>query len=167
MKERTSKGVSRKANADPITGESGAHPVGVGVGSAGGATVGAVVGSLAGPVGTAVGAAVGGVAGGLTGKSLAEDVNPTVEDAYWRENFAARPYVPSGTAYEAFGPAYRFGWEGSNRYGELDWEQAEPKLREDWRRSGGESVMRWEKASPAVRDAWRRIRPDAGTEENV
>ena len=60
------------ASRDPMTGEAGAHPLGVGIGSAGGAMVGAVVGSVAGPVGTALGAAIGGVAGGLTGKGLAE-----------------------------------------------------------------------------------------------
>ena len=167
MKQRASKQASRKANADPITGENGAHPVGVGIGSAGGATVGAVIGSMAGPVGTAVGAAVGGVAGGLTGKELAEDVNPTAEDAYWREHYAARVYVPSGVPYERYRAAYRFGWEGSGRYGELDWEHAEPRLHEDWRKAGGESVLEWPKASPAVHDAWRRVRPGTERSENT
>jgi hypothetical protein len=152
------------ANRDPLTGEAGAHPVGVGFGSAGGATVGAVVGSLAGPVGTAVGAAVGGVAGGLSGKELAEEANPTVEDGYWREHYAAQPYVAPDTPYSAYQPAYRFGWEGRGRYGELDWEGAEPRLRADWQRSGGESVLGWDKARPAVRDAWKRLDDDYSDE---
>jgi hypothetical protein len=159
---------NRDANLDPISGEAGAHPVGVGIGSAGGATIGAVVGSVAGPVGTALGAAIGGVAGGLTGKGLAEGANPTVEDAYWRENYASRPYVTSGARYEAYEPAYRFGWEGRGRYGELNWENAEPRLREDWRRAGGESRLEWDRARPAVRDAWDRIRDDADySKENI
>jgi hypothetical protein len=156
------------ANRDPMTGEPGAHPVGVGIGSAGGATIGAVVGSIAGPVGTAVGAAIGGVAGGLTGKGLAEGANPTVEDAFWREHYGSRPYVQPGTQYEAYQPAYRFGWEGRGRYGELNWEKAEPRLREDWRRAGGETRLQWERASPAVKDAWDRIRDDADySKENI
>ncbi len=154
--------VKPDSNPDPITGEKGAHPVGVGVGSAGGATVGAVVGSLGGPIGTAVGAAVGGIAGALSGKELAEEVNPTVEDAYWRENYATRPYVTPDSPYSAYQPAYRFGWEGRGRYATLGWEGAEPRLHADWKRSGGESVLGWEKASPAVRDAWQRLDDDHG-----
>jgi len=153
---------------DPISGEPGAHPVGVGIGSAGGAAIGAVVGSVAGPVGTAVGATIGGVAGGLTGKGLAEGANPTVEDAYWRQHYGTRPYVQPGTRYETYEPAYRFGWEGKGRYGELNWEKAEPRLREDWRRAGGETRLQWDIARLAVRDAWERVREDADySRENI
>jgi hypothetical protein len=92
--------------------------------------------------------------------------DPTVEDTYWREHYASRPYVKPGTEYEAYQPAYRFGWESRGRYGELNWEKAEPRLREDWRRA--ESPLDWEKASPAVRDAWDRLRDDADySKENV
>ena len=160
MNERINKD-EPDANRDPLTGAPGAHPVGVGVGSAGGAAIGAVVGSIAGPVGTAVGAAIGGVAGGLTGKGLAEGANPTVEDSYWREHYTTRPYVKTGTPYDAYRPAYQFGWESRGRYGELNWATAEPRLRQDWNRSGGGSRLGWDEASPAVRDAWDRIREDA------
>lgn len=49
-------------------------------------------------VGTDIGAAVGAVAGGpagggLGGKGVAEVIDPTREDAYWRENYSDRPYV--------------------------------------------------------------------------
>ena len=147
------------ANRDPMTGEPGAHPVGVGVGSAGGAVVGAALGSLAGPVGTAVGAAIGGVTGGLTGKGVAEKVNPTVEDTYWREHFASRPYVKPGAKYHEYQAAYRFGWESHGRYGELNWEKAEPRMRDDWQHTGDTGVD-WAKASPAAKDAWNRVRGD-------
>src|SRR4051794_32509382 len=54
----------RDSNQDPITGEPGAHPVGVGVGTAaGGAAAGALGGAAAGPVGAVVGAVAGGLAG--------------------------------------------------------------------------------------------------------
>ena len=67
-------------NRDPITGASGAHPVGVGLGAAvGGIAAGAAAGTLAaGPIGTVVGAAAGAVAGGLGGKAVAEHFDPTV-----------------------------------------------------------------------------------------
>ena len=59
------------ANPDPITGEKGAHPIGVGIGTAaGGAAAGAAAGMAAGPVGAVAGAVVGGIAGGLAGKTL-------------------------------------------------------------------------------------------------
>src|SRR6185295_15488728 len=104
------------ANRDPITNAPGAHPIGVGVGATGGAAAGAAIGSVAGPVGTAVGAIVGGVAGGLAGKGAAESVNPTVEDAYWRQNYSSRPYIDKGADYEAYRPAYRYGWESYDRH---------------------------------------------------
>ena len=76
------------ANRDPLTGAPGAHPVGTGAGAvAGGMAAGAAVGTVAGPVGTAVGAAVGAIVGGLAGKGIAEQIDPTVEDAYWRDNY--------------------------------------------------------------------------------
>src|SRR5688572_18850202 len=85
---------TRDSNPDPITGEPGAHPVGVAGGGTGGALAGAAIGgAVGGPVGAAVGGAIGAVAGGLGGKAAAEAVNPTQEDAYWRSNYASRPYV--------------------------------------------------------------------------
>src|SRR4030095_16116550 len=74
-------------NRDPITDEPGAHPVGTGVGTAGGAVAGAAAGSLGGPIGAAIGGVVGAVVGGLAGKAAAEAVNPTAEEAHWRENY--------------------------------------------------------------------------------
>ncbi len=68
---------ARLRNEDPITGESGAHPVGVGVGTAlGSAATGAAAGMVAGPVGTVAGAVIGGIVGGLAGKGVAENIDP-------------------------------------------------------------------------------------------
>lgn len=81
-------------HADPISGAPGSHPVGTGVGAAaGGAAAGAAIGAIAGPVGALVGVAVGAVVGGLAGKGVAEMVEPTAEEAYWRENYVGRPRV--------------------------------------------------------------------------
>ena len=82
-----------RLNADPITGEPGAHPVGTGLGAVGGAATGATVGALGGPVGAVVGGAVGAVVGGLAGKGAAEVVNPTEEEAYWRANSLNTGYM--------------------------------------------------------------------------
>src|SRR3954452_19187752 len=84
-----------EANHDKV------HPVGSGVGAAAGAATGAAVGTaVAGPVGALVGAAVGAIAGGLVGHGIAEGVNPTEEDAYWRDNYRNRPYVSADRTYD-------------------------------------------------------------------
>lgn len=99
------------ANRDPLTNEPGAHPVGTGVGAAvGGAAAGAAAGAFGGPVGAAVGGVAGAVAGGLAGKAAAEAVNPTEEDAYWRESYQREPYYVGGRTYDQYRPAYELGW---------------------------------------------------------
>jgi hypothetical protein len=144
------------ANRDPLSGEPGAHPVGVGVGAtAGGLAAGAAVGTVAGPVGTAIGAAVGAIAGGLAGKGVAESVDPTLEDAYWRANYASRDYVSSGRSYDDYGPAYGYG---VSRYESgRSFEDVEPELAEGWMGVRGSSSLGWGEASPAARDAWDRL----------
>jgi phage tail tape-measure protein len=88
------------ANPDPITGAPGSHPVGTGVGAAGGAAAGAAIGAAGGPVGAGIGIAAGAIIGGLAGKAVAERVDPTVEDRYWRENHPNRPYAERDVPYE-------------------------------------------------------------------
>jgi hypothetical protein len=148
---------AERENRDPITGARGAHPVGVGVGAtAGGVATGAAVGSVAGPVGTMIGAAVGAIAGGLIGKGAAEMVDPTVEEAYWREEYATRPYARPDTSYADYAPAYRYGAESYNRHWRRGWSEAEADLARDWEGSRGDSRLAWDDARDAVRDAWDR-----------
>ena len=147
-----------EANRDPISGAPGAHPVGTGLGAAaGGVAAGAVAGSVAGPVGTVVGAVVGAVTGGLAGKGIAEMIDPTAEEAYWRENYSSRPYVASGSTYDDYGPAYRYGVDNYRRFEGGTFEQAEPELMRDWERAKGTSKLTWDNAKHATRDAWQRI----------
>lgn len=147
------------ANRDPITGTPGAHPVGTGVGAAvGGAVAGAATGTVAGPVGTVVGAAVGAVLGGLAGKSVAERIDPTVEDAYWRDNYSRRPYVESGTSYDDYGPAYGYGVsEFARDPDRRSFDEVEPELGRNWESRRGESALDWDRAKHATRDAWQRL----------
>lgn len=151
---------SDDANRDPITKTPGAHPVGVGLGTAGaGAAAGAIGGAVGGPVGAVVGAVAGGVAGGLAGKAAAEAVNPTVEDTYWRENYISRPYVDRTESYETLQPAYRYGWEnyGRSRDQYSSFDEAEPDLARGWDKARGKSSLTWERAKAATRDAWDRL----------
>ena len=142
-------------NRDPITGTPGAHPVGTGAGAAGGGVAGALAGALAGPVGAAVGLVAGAVIGGLGGKAVAEGVNPTQEDAYWRENFADQEYVDVGRSYDDYRPAYEMGW--SSRAQSNDFDAVEPTLASEWERRRGASDLRWDQARPATRAAWQRV----------
>jgi hypothetical protein len=152
------KAADKDANRDPITGQPGAHPVGTGLGAAaGGAAAGAAVGSVAGPVGTAAGIVAGAVVGGLAGKGIAEKIDPTVEDAYWRENYRTRPYVTANEPYENYQPAYRTGYEGRCKYVGKTYDQAEGDLRRDYETCRGANCPGWDKAKLATRDAWDRI----------
>jgi phage tail tape-measure protein len=149
---------SASENRDPISGEKGSHPVGTGLGAAAtGAAAGAAGGAMAGPVGAAVGAVVGAVAGGLAGKGIAESVNPTAETEYWRSNYKSRPYVESGHEFEAYEPAYRYGWESRVEHSDKDFEQVESDLGRSWDKARGQSKLTWDKARPATRDAWDRL----------
>lgn len=149
----------RHPNRDPITGEPGSHPYGVGTGTAVGATAGALAGAAGGPIGAAAGAIVGGIAGGLTGKVAAEAVNPTVEDIYWRKNFSTRDYVRRGSPYEVYERAYRVGYEGFAKYGHhgRTYEEVEDNLRSDYEALADQTELGWDEARGAVQDAWQRV----------
>ena len=150
----------RDDNRDPITGAPGSHPVGVGIGAAGAGAAGAAIGSVAGPIGTAVGAVVGAVAGGLAGKGVAEAVNPTAEESYWRENYTTRPYVTSGESYsydEDYAPAYRYGWESRTQHAGRRYDDVETDLERGWDQAKGKSRLSWDRAKYATRDAWHRV----------
>jgi hypothetical protein len=149
---------SKDANPDPITGEPGAHPVGAGAGAAiGGAAAGAAAGAVAGPVGAVAGAAIGGIAGGYAGKAIEESIDPTAEDAYWRENFSNQDYIEDGSDYETYRPAYQYGWESRGQFAGRRFDDVEPELQRNWPRKRGQSTMAWEQAKRATRDAWDHV----------
>ena len=145
----------RDLNRDPITDAPGSHPVGTGVGATGGAVAGATVGVIGGPIGMAVGGVVGAVVGGLAGRAAAEAVNPTVEEAYWRNNYSREPYYESGREFDEYGPAYRLGVTGRTR--SADWNQAETTMASEWETARGGSSLSWPQAKNASRAAWDRV----------
>jgi len=112
---------------------------------------------VAGPVGAAVGTVVGAVAGGLAGKGIAESLDPTAEDAYWRENYSSRPYADRSSDYESFRPAYYYGWESRSLHAGKSWDEVAPDLEKGWEKARGNSNLEWSRASHATRDAWDRI----------
>ena len=142
------------------------HPVATGVGAVvggaaggvmGGAAAGAAVGGVTGPVGAAIGAAVGAVAGGLMGRGAGKALNPAAEDTYWRENYTSRPYVASGSTYDDYGPAYRYGVDAYQKYPNRDFDDLDVDLSRDWNTARGTSSLEWDRAKHASRDAWHRV----------
>lgn len=145
-------------NLDPITGTPGAHPIGTALGAAlGGAAAGAAAGTVAGPIGTVIGAAAGAIVGGLAGKGVAESVDPTIEDAYWRDNYSTRPYVDKGSSYDDYGPAYGYGVSSFSRYQGRSFAETESDLSRDWDGAKGKSSLSWDRAKNATQDAWNRV----------
>lgn len=157
--------VRNDLNADPITGQPGAHPIGTGIGATGGAATGAALGVIAGPVGIVVGSAIGAVVGGLAGKSVAESINPTEQARYWREKAIQTHYYDEARlqyediTYERdFNTAYQVGYENRPNYdADTRFEDVEHELKNKWEQTKGQSRLNWEQAKHAVRDAWNRV----------
>lgn len=143
-------------NEDPITGAPGSHPLGVGVGTAGGAATGATIGALGGPAGAVVGAVVGGIAGAFAGKGVAEMIDPTEEETYWRENHSNQEWAgdPDNT-YDDYEPAYRFGYTRAAESG-FRFDEDDSDLEKDWEQFKGRSRLEWEQAKNATRAGWHR-----------
>ena len=166
--DNTSK--DRDANRDPITKAPGAHPIGTGVGAtvggvagaaaagvAAAAMSGAALGSTAGPIGTAAGLVIGAIAGGLAGKGVAEKIDPTREDAYWREQHMKEPYFSKGSRYEDYHPAYRASYQNYSTNAGRKFEEVEPTIRSAYEKDRGESTLGWDRARDASRSAWDRL----------
>lgn len=151
--DEAGKPVSTDNESKPVA--KGAAVGGIAGGVAGGATAGALAGGMTGPVGAAVGAAAGAVIGAIAGKR--KDVDPVVEDQYWRDNYASRPYIASGTVYDDYAPAYRYGTEAYTRYPGRSFDEVEADLGRDWNTTRGKSSLEWEHAKHATRDAWQRV----------
>lgn len=116
-----------------------------------------------GPVAAAVGGAAAGPGeagtgpAGAAGSGKAEALNPTEEDAYWRDNFRKRPYADETLSYDHYRPAYRYGWESRTRHADRRWDEVERELERGWRENRGESRLGWSDAKLAARDAWQRV----------
>jgi hypothetical protein len=81
----------------------------------------------------------------------------SIEDTYWRSNFATRPYARADRGYEAYQPGYRYGFESANRFRGQPWNAVEPDLRSGWDRFEHRGQSTWENVKDAVRDAWDRV----------
>ena len=82
-------------------------------------------------------------------------INPTAEEAYWRDAYRREPYYRNEFTYEDYSPAYRVGYTGPvRRSGEFA--ELELALKDDFDRVRGRSRLRWEEAREATLAAWHR-----------
>ena len=94
---------------------------------------------------------------GYAGKEVAEQIDPSIEDHHWRNEYRLRDYYDPMIGYDEVGPAYQYGWESRAEYGDRKWEDVEPDLAHDWTNRRGKSSLDWGRARPATRDAWDRV----------
>ncbi len=154
------------SNPDPITGEPGSHPLGTGIGAASGAATGAAIGAIGGPVGSLVGGAIGAVTGGYVGKGIEEHYDPTVEDAYWKENHGSQSYAQTtGRPYEDYQSAYTTGHQGASEYGARGskFEDVESDLKTNYEQTKNSAAVGWEHAKDATRAAYDRVTQRTGS----
>ena len=93
--------------------------------------------------------------GGLAGKGAAEAVNPTDEDAYWRDAHGREPYYSDADTYEDYGHPYRHGYQ-SVIEGLSDWNEVRSDLQQRWDADRQSSRLNWMDAEPAVKAPWER-----------
>lgn len=151
------------ANPDALTGEPGSHPFATGVGAvATGAAAMAAAAVVAGPVGV-VAAAIGGtLIGAYAGKAVGEVLDPTAEDAYWRENHPVQPFGKD-EPFEDYAVAYRTGYTGFREGKSFDEREADLRMEYE----GGPQktaaagapakAVHWDKAREAARVAYNRV----------
>ena len=77
-------------------------------------------------------------------------------DPTFREHYTTA-FAKSGTAYAAYEPAYRYGYElGTNeRYRGRDWAALEAEARRDWE---ARHPSTWERFKDAIRYGWNSVR---------
>jgi hypothetical protein len=88
---------------------------------------------------------------------VAEVIDPTREDAYWRDNYRSRPYFERGSSYDDYAPAYGLGVDAISRYPGRTFDEIEPEMSQQWRTGNGASTLGWDSAKHAARDAWNRV----------
>jgi hypothetical protein len=151
-----------QTNPDPLTGEAGAHPVATGIGAAAVGAAGLAASALiAGPVGVAAAVVGGAFIGGYAGKAAGELIDPTVEEAFWKDQHPKQPYIQQSAGPRVddddYFSAYRVGYVGYSLQNgkERSFEDAEAELRATYEGTGAR--VPWDQARVATRAAWDRI----------
>jgi hypothetical protein len=99
---------------------------------------------------------------GAQSETSRRSVDWSGQDAYWRDNYGARPYTQADRGYEYYQPAYKYGHEAAFLYGGRAWDtEIEHDLERGWDQARGESTCTWIEVRDAVRDAYERSRLNA------
>jgi hypothetical protein len=77
------------------------------------------------------------------------------EENYWREQHDKQPFAKPDQTYEHYAPAYRTGYEGSQKYTGKKFEEIEADLAVDYEKH--KSALPWDDAKEAVRLAWDKM----------
>jgi len=93
----------------------------------------------------------------VRGRGMGTAFDPDIEDAFWRENYATRPYVKHGATYDDYRDAYRYGWESRANRADGRFEDAANDLERGWDTARSKSRLGWAEVKEAVRDAWHRV----------
>ncbi len=133
------------------------HSIGAGTGATAGAVAGAVAGAAAGPIGSAIGALLGGIGGAKAGDAIAEYVNPTEFDDYWRANYKSASYYNSDREWDDYAPAYGLGYYARDTYRGRRFDDLDDELEAKWNEIKGKSRLAWNDAREAVRDGWHHV----------
>jgi hypothetical protein len=90
---------------------------------------------------------------------MANDIDPSEEERYWRENYKSRSYFQRGRDFPFYAAAYRFGWESASRmdYFGRRFEDVEKDLSTNWMRAHGNLRSGWDDVRGATRDAFERV----------
>ena len=78
------------------------------------------------------------------------------EDAFWREEYARRPYARADRDYSYFEHAYKYGALARTRHAGREWHEVEPELESGWQAFRGKTKSTWAEMKDAVRDAFHR-----------
>jgi hypothetical protein len=88
---------------------------------------------------------------------VAEFVNPTDYEDYWRNHFYGTLYYVSGCVWKDYRPAYRLGYDAyfSNHGRKFD--EVESEITRGWEAIKDDSHLAWSQAKHAVRDGWQFV----------
>ena len=150
--------VEADTNPDPITGEHGSHPVGVGLGgAAGGAAAGALVVRWPARSGRPWVRSSGPWRGDSPARESPSRSTRRSRTPTGARHHKTRPYVDQNSTYDDYRPAYQYGWESRARHADKSFDEVESDLGRNWETAKAKSKLSWDKAKHATRDAWDRV----------
>ena len=72
-----------------------------------------------------------------------------------RADATRRPYATTGSSYDDYDPAYRYGVDAYRNQPSSKYDEA--RLAQGWEKAKGTSRLAWNDAKNATRDAWHRV----------